>query len=112
MFNTDIITNFSLGAAATVPIIVAIVQAFKMTGWIKDRYAPLLSIGIGVLVAWLLSNHTAVNYTFGGVVLTGILFGLSASGLYSGIQTTAQAIKMDRIKKINKDNHPNNKNKM
>jgi Na+-translocating ferredoxin:NAD+ oxidoreductase RnfD subunit len=111
MFNTDVITNFSLGAAATVPIIVAIVQAFKLTQWVKDRYAPLLSICIGVLVAWLLSNHTATNYTLGGVILTGILFGLSASGLYSGIQTTAEAIKMDRIRAINKDKNPNNKSK-
>lgn len=73
------------GAVAVIPIIVAIVQAIKM-GFPKldNRYAPLLSMVIGIVVAFLL-KHNADTLT--NVILEGVLYGLSASGLYSGVQT-------------------------
>lgn len=73
------------GAVAVVPIIIAIVQAIKMMSpKIDNRFAPILSIGIGIAVAFLLKHDTA---TITNVILEGVLYGLSASGLYSGIQT-------------------------
>ena len=104
MLNTDIFTQATLASAATVPIIVAICQVFKMTGWVKDKYAPFLSIIIGMAVAWLLVNNDGVTgndgiSNLGSTILTGILFGLSASGLYSGVRSTSEAIKMDRLEK-------------
>lgn len=104
MINTDIFTTATLASAATVPIIVAICQVFKMTGWVKDKYAPFVSIIIGIVVAWLLVNNDGIPNNdgmanIGGTILTGILFGLSASGLYSGVRSTSEAIKLDRMKK-------------
>lgn len=95
MFNTELITSITLGAAATVPIIVALVQVFKMTGWVQDKYAPLLSIGVGIGVAFLLAHETN---DLSANVLSGILFGLAASGLYSGVRSTTQAITAQRHK--------------
>lgn len=92
MFDSNVLQNFALGAAATVPIIVAIVQACKLTGWVKDKYAPFLAMFVGVGVTMLLS-HDFMN-DMSNVILMGILFGLASSGLYSGIKTTANAIKI------------------
>ena len=73
------------GAVAVVPIIIAVVQAIKMVSpKINGRFAPILSIGVGVVVAFLLKNGTA---TMTNIILEGVLYGLSASGLYSGVQS-------------------------
>jgi hypothetical protein len=95
MFDTDIIANFSLASAACIPVVVALVQVFKMTGWVQDKYAPLLSIGVGIGVAFLLAHETN---DLSANVLSGILFGLAASGLYSGVRSTTQAITAQRHK--------------
>jgi hypothetical protein len=52
---------------AIIPLIVGLVQMVKGLG-LDARYAPVASVALGV----------------GGGILTGIAFGLSASGLYSG----------------------------
>lgn len=85
--NADFLNSLT-GAVAIVPIVIAIVQVFKMTGKIPNQYAPLLSIVIGVGVAFLL-KHGVSSLT--NVILEGVLYGLSASGLYSGITTTMSA---------------------
>ena len=94
MWNTELISSITIGAAATVPIIVAIVQSIKMFSGIADKYAPIISIGVGILVAFLLAHDTG---DISANILSGILFGLAASGLYSGIQATSFAIRQQRI---------------
>jgi hypothetical protein len=86
-------TTFSTGALAVVPVIIALVQVFKLTGWVKDNYAPLLSIGLGMGVGWL-ADHNSADLT--NTLLNGVIYGLSASGLYSGIKTTTEAIKVQK----------------
>lgn len=106
MWNTELITSITLGAAATVPIIVALVQIVKMTGWVQDKYAPFVSIGAGILISFLLAHETQ---DWSANTLAGILFGLAASGLYSGVQATAHAINIERRKDIEKKNKLHNK---
>jgi hypothetical protein len=77
-----------LGAIAVIPIIIAIIQALKMTGWVKDRFAPLISIALGVLIGFI-ANHDSADLS--NTILTGVTYGLSASGLYSGVKETANA---------------------
>jgi hypothetical protein len=101
MWDTELINSITIGAAATVPIIVALVQIVKMTGWVQDKYAPFISIGAGILVSFLMAHETrdwSANF------LAGILFGLAASGLYSGVQATTYAIKAERRKDLEKKN--------
>lgn len=83
MNQNDFLTGLT-GAVAVVPIVIALVQCFKMIG-LPNKFAPLVSIGVGVLVAFLL-KHDMADLTH--TILEGVLYGLSASGLYSGIQTT------------------------
>lgn len=62
-----------------VPVIVAFVQGLKGIG-LDSRYAFLVSIALGVVGMYFLGDGTVVSRVFEGVVS-----GLSASGLYSGV---------------------------
>lgn len=86
------LVNISMGAVVIVPVVVAIVQAFKMTGWVKDKYAPLVSMAVGMVIAFWTNGD--VN-NFSNSLLNGVLFGLSASGLYSGIKATTNRNETD-----------------
>lgn len=76
-----------------VPIIIAIVQAIKLTGFIPDKFSPLLSIGVGIIISFM-ADHA--NFDLSNVLLGGCVYGLMASGLYSGIKTTSDAIQMSK----------------
>jgi hypothetical protein len=100
MLNTDILNNFTMQSAVLIPIITAIVQAFKMTNWVKDKFTPFLSMIVGIGATFLLAHDITGHIT--GIILTGILFGLAASGLYSGLQHTTAIIQQDRAEKLRK----------
>ena len=66
---------------AFIPVIVGIVEVLKKIG-ITEKLAPLISLILGVIFGILYASEG--NYKQG--VLLGIYFGLSASGLYSGVK--------------------------
>jgi hypothetical protein len=81
--------QISASAVVVVPIIVAIVQAIKLTNWKgMDRFAPLISIGVGIIIGFL-ADHNNADLT--ATILSGAMYGLMASGLYSGLKTTMAA---------------------
>lgn len=82
------LTEITTNAIVVVPIVIALVQAIKLTGWVKDHYAPLVAIAIGIGVAFL-TDHNNPDLT--AVLLSGAVYGLMASGLYSGVKTTMVA---------------------
>lgn len=86
-FNLDL-NAITTNALVIVPIIIAVVQAVKLTGWIKDHFSPLLAIGVGIIIAWLADTH---GPSLGSTILTGAIYGLISSGLYSGISVTMKA---------------------
>jgi hypothetical protein len=83
-----------------VPIIIAIVQAIKLTGFVKDHFAPIVSILVGIIIGFL-AHHNSADLT--ATLLSGAVYGLMASGLYSGITTTMSATKAKRVKSQNKE---------
>jgi hypothetical protein len=85
--NIDI-PMITASSVAIVPIILAVVQAIKLTGFVKNQFAPLLSIGVGVIIAFL-AHHDTADLTI--TLLSGVMYGLMASGLYSGLKTTMSA---------------------
>ena len=95
--DNELFSNIAVSSAAIVPVIVALTQVVKMTNLIKDRFAPIVSILLGILLAFLVVHNGP--YTWGNILLTGILYGLSASGIYSITVSTRNTIKMDRMKK-------------
>jgi hypothetical protein len=96
----SIIETMTASATAVVPIIVAITQMFKF--WIPQRYIPFISLGIGILITFLLADN--FRNDIGGTVLMGILFGLAASGLYSNVKSSAHTLKRLRQEE-KKDEH-------
>jgi hypothetical protein len=99
--NIDLPT-ITASAVIVIPIIVAIVQAIKMTGWLKDKFAPLASIGVGVVIAFL-AHHNSADLT--NTILTGAMYGLMSSGLYSGVKTTMAASEEAKAAKARRREH-------
>lgn len=93
--NLDAIQAMTLSAAAVVPIIVAVCQVFKF--WISDKWAPFLSLVVGIIITFLLADNFRAD--IGGTILTGILFGLAASGLYSGISSSSKILKAEKAER-------------
>ena len=67
---------------AVIPLIIGLVQALKGIG-LPDTFAPIASIGLGLILA-IVQILTGADIEPLAAVLTGIAYGLSASGLYSG----------------------------
>ncbi len=65
-----------------VPILIALVSAAKTAG-LPSRYAPLLSVVLGIVAFMLFATGYPLDKVF-----EGLLAGLAASGLYSGVKAT------------------------
>lgn len=85
--NIDV-SALTSNAVIAVPIVIALVQAIKLTGFIPDHFAPLVAIVLGVGVSFI-GNHDSGDLS--STTLYGALYGLMASGLYSGVKTTMLA---------------------
>lgn len=64
--------------AVFIPLIIGLVEMFKRLG-LPVKYAPVIAVLIGVLVGILYMDIPLKD----GIII-GLVFGLSASGLYSG----------------------------
>ena len=69
----------SLAIAMTV----GLTEAIKRTNILSDRYTALVSLFIGILVSLLANKGISFE-----IVFSGIIVGLSASGLWSGVKHT------------------------
>lgn len=96
MWNTEILSSITLGATATVPIVVALTQIVKVGGWISPKYLPFISIVFGILISFLFAHDSR---DVSANILAGILFGLAGSGLYSGLKASAQAFQVEQANK-------------
>lgn len=66
-----------------VPVVLGVVEAIKRAG-LSSRWAALVSIALGILGAWALGGFSSLN------IVEGIIAGLTASGLWSGVRATAK----------------------
>jgi hypothetical protein len=102
------LTVITANALVIVPIVIALTQAIKLTGFIPDHFSPLLAIGIGIIIGFL-GDHDNGDLTV--TILSGAVYGLMASGLYSGIKTQIRAHQEMKQKRQNKQNNPNRPDK-
>lgn len=65
-----------------VPVVVALVAAFRVAFAVEARWLPVASVAAGVL--WNVGAAYVLHTDLGTAVLYGVLTGLTASGLYSG----------------------------
>lgn len=91
-FDLDL-TTISASALAIVPIIIALVQAIKLVWNQAERFAPLLAIAFGILIS-IFADHETADWT--NSALSGVIYGLSASGLYSGLKSSSNEIRAQR----------------
>jgi len=73
----DLITD-----VASIAVVIGLVEVFKQIG-LTNRFAPLASVILGIVAAFLTPTET-----IGLTIFHGIVLGLSASGLYSGSKAT------------------------
>lgn len=67
---------------ALIPVVIGLVSVAK--SYVSSKWAPLISLVLGIGTAFFVPAATV-----GLTVLQGILIGLAASGLYSGVKATA-----------------------
>ena len=69
-----------------IPVIVALVSAFKVAG-LDSKFAPILAVLLGLAGFALIGEGSMAANLFEGVVA-----GLSASGLYSGVIKSTEMV--------------------
>ena len=71
---------------ATVPAVLALVTLVKDLG-MPSRLAPVLALALGVVLTLLHTLSTGdsiTTHTIWGLITSGLILGLSASGVYDG----------------------------
>ena len=71
-----------LDLTIAVPIIIGVVQAIKNVG-LSSKWAPLLSVALGLVFFFFWGDLGTGENLF-----TGLIAGLSAAGLYSGVKAS------------------------
>ena len=82
-------TQYLLLMTVATPIIVAVVQLLKGLGC-PVKYAPVAAILVGIVTSLAIgmsSSSPVVDANAADFLLAGVLGGLGASGLYSGVDT-------------------------
>ena len=83
----DEATKYLVLMAVATPIIIGLVQLLKGMG-LPVRWAPIAAIALGCGVSVLIGVSTSSpipDANYADYILAGVLGGLGASGLYSGI---------------------------
>ncbi|MBO0994631.1 hypothetical protein [Bacillus sp. SD088] len=76
---------FEVHNVLLIPLIVGLVEAFKIAG-VGKRFLPLIAIGVGIVIGIVY----VTEYDLKQGILVGTILGLSASGLYSGTKNTIE----------------------
>ena len=68
-----------------VPVVLGVVEVIKRLG-VSSRFAAILSLILGVVAVYL-ANSFVIS---GPLAIEGLVVGLSAAGLYSGVKKTLE----------------------
>ncbi|MGH4118858.1 hypothetical protein [Clostridium sp.] len=85
--------DYDYKGIALIPIITILVDVIKKAGLPKN-FAPLASLILGVIAGLVFENNGDIK----NAIITGLIMGMSASGLYSGGKEASRGY----IKMINK----------
>lgn len=77
--------NDTTAITLTIPLIVGMVAAIRQMVPLPSRALPLLAVGTGVALSLLADPDP-----WRQAILTGVMMGLAASGLYAGGKTLVQ----------------------
>ena len=76
----ELMNNAVLVAIILAPITTGIIEVVKQTTSVDNKYLPLISLVVGILVAVLIALGTGQDIV--QYVLVGVIGGLSSAGLY------------------------------
>lgn len=79
--------NYDYKGIALIPIITILVDVIKKAG-LPTKFAPLASIILGVMAGLIFENNGDIK----NGIITGLIMGMSASGLYSGGKEASKGI--------------------
>lgn len=68
-----------------IAIVVGLIQAIQLAFKLPSRFKPILSLALGIGLAFL-----GVEGSVSNIIFSGIIIGLSASGLYSGAKAVVK----------------------
>jgi hypothetical protein len=71
--------NYEYNGIALIPLITILVDVIKKAG-LPNNFAPLVSLVLGVIFGFMFDSNGDVK----SAIVTGLIMGMSASGLYSG----------------------------
>jgi len=74
--------------AIIILVIIAIIEVLKGLG-LPKRFAPLISLILGILAGIFYLDHPELKVR----IFQGVVYGLSAAGLYSGAKNTLEEIR-------------------
>lgn len=80
-------TDVEVFGVAIVPLILALVELFKQTGF-PNKWSPVLSVFLGLLAGVFVLD---TGDLYEGIVV-GLALGLSATGLYSGTKNIREGV--------------------
>ena len=86
----DVIEAATTNSLVAVPLILALVQVVKMVG-LASKWAPICSIGFGIIISFFVGDFGSTDFHIGHTLLSGVIYGLTASGLFSATKTMAHA---------------------
>ncbi|MGK0466029.1 hypothetical protein [Clostridium sp.] len=85
--------NYDYKGIALIPIITILVDVIKKAG-LPNNFAPLISLILGVVFGLIFENSGDVKTA----IITGLIMGMSASGLYSEGKEASRGITKMRNK--------------
>ncbi|SHI70517.1 hypothetical protein [Lutispora thermophila] len=77
-----------LSEAIIIPVIIAITEVLKSLG-LPRKFSALVSLIMGVIAGVFYLDHPELKMR----IFQGIIYGLSAAGLYSGTKNTVQEMR-------------------
>ena len=88
--------DYDYKGIALIPLVTMLVDVLKRAG-LPSKFAPLMSIILGVIFAIVFQNNGDIKSS----IITGLVIGTSASGLYSSGKEAYKGV----MEMKNKDNH-------
>lgn len=71
-----------------IPILVGLLQAIKQAAFINDKFVPIISIVLGVVLGIVFTGFEIKEG-----IIAGLFIGLSAVGLFSGSTNVSEGIR-------------------
>ncbi|TKD71031.1 hypothetical protein [Pseudalkalibacillus hwajinpoensis] len=93
--------DITVDGIALLPVIIGVVQLFKIMGF-PTRFLPVLSIVIGIVLSYIYVDPEDFKKAF----LIGLWLGLSATGMHSGFKNTMIGVSNKEQKTIDDTNKP------